>query len=249
MLMKTPGRRKAKDTSGENSAESLRRELATTDQARVDAVRERLDLEERRSDVVAEGDLDAVEQHDRAIEAAKRRIDIAESAHARLTLELREAEDAEEQARRRAIRAEAEGALTEARRLMRTEYVERAKAVAETLRKVAALRTIALKANDSLPIDAEPIDTKVEPSNARHWAIGSSDEVTELRLFHRVTGEPAPPNVVNGPNYEHRLVKIRRPIPLYPEVPHRAVADFVNLPGLDPQEYIYAAAYWGQPRV
>ncbi|POR42663.1 hypothetical protein CRT23_12865 [Methylobacterium sp. V23] len=152
-----------------------------------------------------------------------------------------------EQARRRALRAEAEKAMAEAATLMRTEYVTHARAVARILRQVAALRALAFTANENLPDGADAIPTNVEPLNSRHWASGS-EEVEEMCLFHRETGEPAPSNVVTGPSYERRLVKIRRPTPVYPEVPHRAVADYVNLPGVDPDEYIYAASHWTQPR-
>lgn len=231
------------------AVEQLRRDLDAAEAERADAVRARHDLEDRREDVLASEDVAQLEAHETAMAAVERRVAVAETRCSRLAGEIEAAEAEVEQARRRAIHAEAEKALEEARRLMRTEYVQRAQAVAETLRQVAALRAVVLRANESLPINAEPIETNVEPPNARHWASGSSDEVTELRLVHRETGEPAPPDVVSGPNYEHRLVQVRRSIPLYPEVPHRAVADFVNLPGLDPQEYIYGAAFWGQPRV
>jgi len=247
MLMKVPKRPKDKAATAGNDVEDLRRELAAADAERADAVRIRHDLEEQRSEVVDVGDLEALEEHDRAIENARRRIDVADSAHARLTLALQAVEAEAEQARRRALRAQAEKAMAEAATLMRTDYVRHAKAVAATLRQVAALRAIALAANETLPDGDEPVATNVEPLNARHWASGS-DETTELRLFHRVTGELAHPSIVSGPDYEHRLVTARRPVPFYPEVPHRAVADFVNLPGVDPDEYIYAASHWTQPR-
>src|SRR4051794_2339912 len=130
MLMKVPKRPKDKAATSGNDVEDLRRELAAADAERADAIRIRHDLEAQRAEVVDASDLDALEEHDRAVENARRRIDVANSAHARLILALQAAEAEVEQARRCALRAEAEKAMAEAATLKRTDYVRHAKAVA-----------------------------------------------------------------------------------------------------------------------
>lgn len=252
--MKAAGRQKAKAETPLNAIEALRRDLDAADAERADAVRTRLDLEERRPLVVDDGDLDALDAHDAQIERAKRRIDVADSAHARLTLAVQAAEVEAEQARRYAIRAEAETAMAEARRLIADEYPAAARMVAAILNKVAELQTVAHQANNDLPAGAEPVSTIAEPAfNGQHLA-GSEDLTEEVTYFvncetgRRAGGTDCPEMSCNAHRWERRTERVERSMPRTPHKPHRSVVGFTNLPGLDGESYIYGAPFWGQPR-
>lgn len=247
--MASEGRRKGLKAEPTSSLDVLRRALSAAEDERADAVRVRHDLEDRRGDVVADGDEEGLRQHDEKIAAAKRRIDLAESKHARTLLDLQSEERATEQARRRVIHERGTAAIAEARAIMAAEYVPAAQAVVDVLKRVAELRAVARAANLDLPEDTAPIELTAEPFNGRNWLTGAAQEIEETRLVHRETGERAPAGIVSGPMYVERRVKVKRPAPTVPAVPHLAIADFVNLPGLARDQYLYAAPFWGRPRI
>ncbi|MCJ2082763.1 hypothetical protein [Methylobacterium sp. J-090] len=254
MLLRTPKHQKVKATDAGEAVEELRRDLAKAESERADAVRVRHDLEERRSEVVDGGDVNTLEEHDRAIENAKRRIDVAESAHARLTLAVQAAEWATEQARRQAIYDAGTSAMAQARTMIATEYLPAARALAEIVRAAVDLRDKAAKANDELPEGVEPISLMAEPAfNGRHYA--GSPDLTEERVYfvNKATGEragrfDAPEMHANQGRWERRTEVVPRDAPAVPAEPHKSVVDYLNLPGLTPDGYIYAAPFWGRPR-
>ena len=254
MLMKTPKRPKDKASQADNAVEHLRRELATVDVERADAIRTRHDLEDGRVDTVEAGDLDALEALDRDIERAKRRIDIAESRFARLTLDLQAAEAEAEQARRHALRAEAEAAMTEMQRLIQEEYPPAAMALAALLNRAKELRTVAIRANNELPEGAEPVSTIAEPEFNGRWLKDSRDLTVERTYYvNKTTGQRAGPHdcpMLHSERGKWDVVTetVELPRPIYPDVPHQSVVDFTNLPGLKRDAYIYGAPSWGQPR-
>lgn len=229
--------------------EGLRAARAQADAERADAVRARVDAEDRRHAAVKAEDERAVGRLDEEIAAARRRIDIAEAKFTRLDSELAAAEHAAEQARRHAVKAQAEQALHEAREAMRLEYPAAAQAVVDLLARVRGLQEIARRANLDLPDEAEPLSLIVDP------ALGATGQsalpplmMWSKVLFHRTTGERAPPSVQSGPEYELRDVLVPRPIADAHAPTFKAIADFVNLPGVEPGKYFYGAVRWGQPR-
>ena len=230
-------------------ADQLRAAVSMADAERADAVRQLQDLTERRPAILADAEDDQLRQHDEDVAKARRRIEQAEARHARLSAEIVTVEHETEQAARREAHTAGVAAMLQATTLMTTEYPKLAQAVADLLKHVAGLRAVARAANETPPDGVEPIGLHVEPFNGRLWPTGDSQEVEEMRLVHRETGEPAPPDFISGPMWERRLVKIRRPVPALPAFAHCAIADFVNLPGLQRDQYIYAAPFWGQPRV
>jgi len=254
MLMKVSRRPKDKAATAGNDVEDLRRELETVDAERVDAIRTRHDLEDGRVDTVEAGDLDALEVLDREIERAKRRIDIAESRHARVTLDLQAAEVGAEQARRHALRAEAEAAMAEMKRLIQVEYPPAAMALAALLSRAKELRTVATRANNELPEGAEPVSTIAEPEFNGRWLKDSKDLTVERTYYvnkatgQRATGYDCPTLHSERGKWDAVTEIVELPRPIYPDVPHQSVVDFANLPGLKRDEYIYGAPSWGQPR-
>ncbi|WP_128564987.1 hypothetical protein [Methylobacterium crusticola] len=226
----------------------LRRQLVEADAERQDAVRARHDLDESRADVLVGGDEATLKRHEEAAAAARRRLDIAESKHARLTIELRDAEHQAEQVRRRAVYAEAKRALKEAREIMSSEYEPAARAVADVLNRVSKLRGQVYAANQDLPADVEPLSLMVEPAfNGAHFTDGSDEMVEQTFLVDKATGQYAPYAAGPGPSFEYRTRMVKRSLPIHPARPHKAIADFVNLPGIN-DTYIFAAPFWGQPR-
>jgi len=252
--MRVPKRQKDKAAIAGNNVEDLRRELATVDAERADAIRTRHDLEDGRADTVEAGDLDALEALDRDIERAKRRIDIAESRHARMTLDLQAAEIEAEQTRRRALRAEAEAAMAEMQRLIQEEYPPAAIKLAALLNRAKELRAVAIRANNELPEGAEPVSTIAEPEFNGRWLKDSQDLTIERTYYvnkatgKRATGYDCPTLHSERGKWDAVTETIELPRPIYPDVPHQSVVDFTNLPGLKRDAYIYGAPSWGQPR-
>ncbi|GJD51761.1 hypothetical protein OPKNFCMD_4519 [Methylobacterium crusticola] len=226
----------------------LRTELVESENERADAARVRIDLEAGLPDVIAQNDEEALARHERAADAARRRLDLAEARVAKLTLAVRDAEHQAEQERRQGVYDEAKRALKQARQIMAAEYEPAARAVADVLNRVSKLRAQIYTANQALPADAEPLSLMVEPAfNGEHFTDGSDEMVEQTFLVDKATGQYAPYAAGPGPSFEYRTRMVKRSLPIHPARPHKAIADFVNLPGID-DTYIFAAPFWGQPR-
>jgi hypothetical protein len=235
--------------------EHLRRDLDAAEAERADAVRARHDLEDRRDAVLASEDVSQLEQHEVALAAVERRLAVAEARCTRLAGEIEAAEAETEQAVRRAAYKAAEKGLTEARRIVAEEYPAAARAIVEILKRADALRSAAIKANEALPVDAEPLDLILEPGGFNGFHYRGAKTLTETRTTYvnKATGLPAGPYdcpQLHSESHKWRAVveEVQRPLPPVPSTPHRSVIDFTNLPGFTDETYIWAAACWGRPR-
>ena len=252
------GRKRKDITTGAADAvdlERLRRDLDAAEAERTDAVRARHDLDERREAVLASEDVARLEQHEVAVAAVERRLAVAEARRDRLAGEVEAAEADAEQAARRAAYKQAEKGLAEARRLIADEYPAAAHAVVEILKRAQALRNAAAKANEALPLDAEPLDLILEPGGFNGFHYRGAKTLTETRTVYvnKQTGLRAGPYdcpQLHSESHKWRAVveEFERPIPLTPSTPHRSVIDFVNLPGFTAETYIWSATCWGRPR-
>ncbi|MCJ2120658.1 hypothetical protein MKK65_29570 [Methylobacterium sp. J-001] len=246
-------RRKARgeavaDEQSASLIEGLRTARAQADAERIDAVRMRVDAEDRRHAALKAEDETALARIDDELSTVRRRIDIAEAKFARLDGELAQAEHDAEQGRRHAVMAEAMRALDQAREVMRNEYPAAALAVVDVLRRVRAFQEIARQANLELPDDAAPLSLIVDPLFTPEAAPMPTPMMWGQALFHKETGKRAPISIHSGPDYELREVLVPRPLADVHAPTFMPIADFVNLPGVEPGKYFYGAVRWGQPR-
>ncbi len=251
-------KRKSKEVAGSAAdaadLERLRRDLDAAEAERVDAVRARQDLEERRDDVLASEDEAQLEAHETAVAAVERRVAVAETRCTRLAGEIEAAEAQAEQDRRHAAYAKAQEALTEGRRVLAQEYVPAAKALVEILNRAMQLRAVIFEANKNLPEGADPLSTMLEPAfNGQYFPEVRGLTKEEVYFVNRQTGLVAGPHDcpemhANRGRWERRTRTIELPRPLHPAVEHRSVLEYVNLPDIAPDSYLWSAPFWGRPR-
>ncbi|KAA0122238.1 hypothetical protein CIW48_19805 [Methylobacterium sp. P1-11] len=254
-LMKRKSKEAAGSAADAADLERLRRDLDAAEAERVDAVRARQDLEERRDDVLASEDVAQLEAHEIAVAAVERRVAVAEIRCTRLAGEIETAEAEAEQARRRAAYAQAQEALAEGRRVLEQEYLPAAMALVEILNRARTLRAAIAAANEVLPDGSDPLPTMLEPVfNGQHYPEVRGLTKEEVYFVNRKTGLRAGPFDCpelhsESHKWERRTRTIDLPLPLHPAVEHRSVLEYVNLPGITgPDSYLWSAPFWGRPR-
>ncbi len=199
-------------------------------------------------------DVAQLEQHETALGAVERRVAVAEARCTRLASEIEVAEAQVEQGRRRGAYAEAEKALTEGRRVLEREYLPAATAMVEILNRAMKCRAVIYEANKNLPDGADPLSTMLEPAfNGQYFPEVKGLTKEEVYFVNRETGLVAGPHDcpemhANRGRWERRTRTIELPLSLHPAVEHRSVLEFVNLPDIAPDSYLWSAPFWGRPR-